>query len=639
MTRKIKQDPMNDVRTNKIVIDSWDPVKIDAEYDFFQVISDENKEWIFLSRMADEIITEKNICSVRYMSFDDNSKSVFIVMSHSDINHESLNNYIKKSGNEYCKIRKYGIREMMQHWKIETVQLLLNSIKWIDIKDLRFNNVTGRHMSTMKAWYEQGQFRALELKIKPYRMGGEDSMILSPDVHTFTRYELISDYGYKQHKSELTQYELDANFDIHRASKLSADNYTMRQFHGRKSSITYFDVKNPKKFYESKVGVMLKAIKMFNMVFEEKMHISFDHWTQMKHETITISSIKAFDTLIKERMKSFKFSITDFVNDEKSRQCIEDIVSIFRSVFGTVLESLDIPDSEHLNICVIDGNSKTYKERGMPDPYTQYGDCIVNHLTIENFMKDSKKKRSNKSKEALIGTIIKELFIKDDLKNHRITIDDWGQRGYQKDITFATIYEEKDTKQYVVNKMIIHPNGNFDICCMNEAECRDDISNAIIESAEQLGKGKIEGAVMDGSGNINIICTTDIITVPEDDILRIMDENAKKGRKSIDTRNWESKNNVIHGNLDIRSLKFRDEMYYFVGDIGGTPHQDTNAPNVRRIALAKGSEFFFNDLLKLMKVFFVKYKSPTVTPYPLKYLNEYTERIRKKARSNDEFQT
>jgi hypothetical protein len=397
---------------------------------------------------------------------------------------------------------------------------------------------------------------------------------------------------------------------------------------GQKNVLKYVSLSNPKSFYKSKVYTLLKAVERFNLKFEGKIHINLDRWTQVKHELTTKKSISALDSSIKERAGRSNFLVFDLVDDEESKKCVESVVSTYEGEFNIRPEIADGPKEGYLNIGVNHDKEYYARNKGAVDPYKIYNGLVVNHVTVESFMRNKNKERTEKSKRMLLKVDTKELFIKEDLLNGHITLDDWSARDYSGDITFAKLHtiknQESEDNERFVYKMTVHCDGSFEIEKTSEDdEYLDDISKSVLEAAELYDKGTFEGAIMDCHGNINIIHRTDIITVPEDPIIGIFDKNAKDGEKSMGSRTHETKNTILHGNLDIRVLMTKDEMYYFVGDLSEMAHLDTNAPNVRRVVPTCGSSVFFDTLLDLMKVPFVKYNMSTILPYPFKYLNEY----------------
>jgi hypothetical protein len=61
-----------------------------------------------------------------------------------------------------------------------------------------------------------------------------------------------------------------------------------------------------------------------------------------------------------------------------------------------------------------------------------------------------------------------------------------------------------------------------------------------------------------------------------------------------------------------------------VGEIGhGMGSKFSRAANVREIIPFEGSKLFFDKILDLMNVPFVRHNQSTVVPFPLKYLTEW----------------
>ena len=81
----------------------------------------------------------------------------------------------------------------------------------------------------------------------------------------------------------------------------------------------------------------------------------------------------------------------------------------------------------------------------------------------------------------------------------------------------------------------------------------------------------------------------------------------------------------IRDRIDINALVLNDSrLLYAVGYVGsGVSSTLERAINVRLVEAWEGSNLFFNDILELMDVYFVKHKQLTVMPYPFKYLREW----------------
>ncbi len=90
-------------------------------------------------------------------------------------------------------------------------------------------------------------------------------------------------------------------------------------------------------------------------------------------------------------------------------------------------------------------------------------------------------------------------------------------------------------------------------------------------------------------------------------------------------RDEAARDNELFGVLDINCLEPGDgDILYCVGEIGkGMDQKIQCAPRIRRIKAAEGSKIFFQELLPLLNVDFVRYGRLTVIPFPFKYIREW----------------
>ena len=90
-------------------------------------------------------------------------------------------------------------------------------------------------------------------------------------------------------------------------------------------------------------------------------------------------------------------------------------------------------------------------------------------------------------------------------------------------------------------------------------------------------------------------------------------------------RDESGRQDFLEEMIDINALVLNDSrLLYAVGYVGsGVSSTLERAINVRLVEAWEGSNLFFNDILELMDVYFVKHKQLTVMPYPFKYLREW----------------
>lgn len=129
----------------------------------------------------------------------------------------------------------------------------------------------------------------------------------------------------------------------------------------------------------------------------------------------------------------------------------------------------------------------------------------------------------------------------------------------------------------------------------------------------------MEGIVEDSSGNINAIYDTDLVALPESPLIKEL-----LGRGETFSHGKEGRDKMLPGVTDIHSFELDGVYHYFVGAVGYTMRLSVqSAANIRKVIPVNGSELFFDRLLPLMEVLFVRNNQLTVLPFPFKYLREY----------------
>ena len=131
---------------------------------------------------------------------------------------------------------------------------------------------------------------------------------------------------------------------------------------------------------------------------------------------------------------------------------------------------------------------KYYAARFQDDSYVHNPSYLIQHLTVEDF---------DESKEVILKNIVKELLIKKDIENQRLSLFNWQQLAYANPWIFF-IKESKNSEKYFVMK--IWPNGSFEM-----SEFTYDYN----QYAEILSPNDVEGLIINQYDQINVIKKTD----------------------------------------------------------------------------------------------------------------------------------
>jgi hypothetical protein len=356
------------------------------------------------------------------------------------------------------------------------------------------------------------------------------------------------------------------------------------------------DLKNNKVYYLYYVLDLLKRKFMDCLEFSFK-SLCID-------KTIGVERDKLFMDYALREIKGIELNFVNCIEGEEYWGEFEEIVSKFKEIIGasSVITSAAI-DSTKANILLIH-NKEYYEQNNYPDPYKEFErTAVIQCITVE----DSVEKIID-DKEAIINTIIKEIVIKNDILSKKvISLDNWSAYQFDCDLVFG---KEKDGKHYF---MLIHPNGAYEFYNKLDDFSAFDL-NILNECSDFLTdyKGKEKTIVASTNGNINVISRTNRYPLPAKEIFQ----------QEVLSRSKEARDLFLSGVVDINFYN-EAESYYSVGIKGsGMNTKIIRAPHLYKIDVISG-ENIMGKILAALSVTFVKYKSFTVLPYPIKYLNEY----------------
>ena len=589
------------IRTNRLDC-SVNVAAVAAKYDFFRI---ETTEAYLKSGalMLDAPLLENNTCAVRF----DSRKSLLVMMRHEVCNKANLKQVISKiEGFDCITLKSVDVSEIKKH---ELLQLLLNALSCYDLPELRFNNLTGHLYCFHPKWIKKSkgviwQVPCLELRVT-------EDLILDLNIRTFTSGKLQKDITFKKKKyRDYPKYAFSSRNTLRR--KLiedKEDEFILRQLDGSKSDVGFLDTQSIEKFKATKMGVLSSVVECFNENYENFAHIEFAQVSTSICIDHDLNAKKENKKAVKQAL-NLPIRLVDQIKDEYSVDFLKRVQNVLKENWNVDSSIEQKVSKNSLNVVLI--HDADYYE-GMDDPHSLHYDATVQHITHEKYDGDSK---------FTAEAIIHELLVKEDLGKGKISLFDWNGLGYVGDVAFGMKFvDDEDVSRYFF--MTVHPDGTFEI----EEQVNDLFSQSrysacmeIFDKADST-KENVKGVVVDSKGNINVIKDTGWITIPE--ILAINKE-LESGNNKL--RSKAKREEFLSSCLDIKSFRIDGALYYFVGLIGeGMKYAIHNAANIRTIDPYGDAPEFFEKLLPLMNVSFVKNEQLTVIPFPFKYLREWVK--------------
>ena len=588
------------IRINKIKFEV-NYTKIDEKYYFFCVKTDE-KHFSQSTTMLDMGVVEKNVCSIKYESGD----TVFVMLNKAESNHSAikraLTNYTNADSISFYSV---SARNLETHILL---QLLLNAISWSENPFLSFSNLTGR----MYCFHPKNIIYALNgnqrfiKQIKCLEIAIDKELCVQLSVRTFTNIKFKNKIKFGKRKfEEYPQYIVSNKNTLKRKTKSDekTDTFILRQFNNVKSELPFMCINDIESFNSSKMGVLAVALSLFNKKYSDMASIEFssiDEYIDINHKK---REDRTYKEKVKDILKKADIRIIDKVCTESSAILISQVQTILEQKYDIHLPIRKTLSKIGMNIVVI--HNKDWYE-GQTDQHLISNKYALQHITLEDF--------SGKCDFA-VNTIINELIIKDDLQKGQLTVFDWPALHYTQDWIFGAKIDVGEEKRYFF--MTIHNNGAFSF---REQKLDLFSVNEYNKYAMILDDKNVNGVVVNADGAINVIKETEWFTIPQ---IEQIQEHLQNGDNKL--RSKQKEDELLTACLDIKYMPINDKKArYFVGTIGeGMQQKISNAYPIREIEANESDPLFFDELLPLMNITFVRNGQLTVLPFPFKYLREW----------------
>ncbi len=596
---------------------SMDTGRLDELYRFTVITDNGDKPWGRLVDAADKISGENGILSVRYQRFDDDH-NVYI-MTKKDVGHNKIRPVMDTIGDTFTFNTITAESMQREHPEI-LVQLLLNAIGRRSLFGAEFNNLSGKYLCVHRSWMlgrgskddvsKARGFKALEFKVEPSSVD-KKRMILGMHVTTFNRARL---FGNDSSVKWMAKYDLKGLVPI-RTDRKDGTEFVNKSIEGERNLVEFLSFR-PDEYGRCKIGIFNSLVQTYNSVYNGVSRI--DIVSMSERERISPPTRKNFQTAllneISKRVSERNVCLIDLENDRESKKCREKVSGLMRDIFDKdVIHSDSIVDGA-FNLCIVH-DKEFHSDDKENDPYNIHKGKGIQHLTVEEIS-------SSRGSTAVINVLVKELIIKEDIKNGKISLYDWSSLGLPGNMTFKICHMKTVKRKSFPDafySMTIHPDGSFEYERTEPGNSRDEDTFLWEEQTKQSAP---EYVVRDWNDNACVVRRTNLLPIPDDEKIR---ESLKKhGREGA--RGQVSKENNIHSILDLWVAELDGGTYY----VSGYNHHDLNAvldrsPNIRQMEMDPTNDYIQKIILELMNVPFVRYNQLTVAPFPIKYLREIME--------------
>lgn len=467
----------SDLFLNQIEVHDWNFEKIAQDFDIFQIELDKH--------------TDRNILNVKDSSFHVLATVYYhgqqcFILTHKHQTDELALQYVLNKETEgkegHCIVREVKLRSLARksdnmrklfgYRNRALLQLLINSTLNSIFEDEEYNNITGRCYYWNPEWNEDAK------KLELVDLTIERDMVLYPSVRTFT-----------QAKDEDIRNKVRIVLDkksntIRRAlrSDKESDIYYKQGVSGTHAS-RGFDGTSLEEWEKSRMSCVARFFQRIQSELAKYVSINL---TKVKAERITLDKLPVTDSAMLQILRNSGINFIDRVVLSPKEQSSQD--AKIGKLVRWIEESRKAYLKELKSYCRENGiNFSTYKRgtqylnielvrtekfyginKDLNDAYKQNDDIVSQHATVPvNYKnKDGEVLKPFKDK---LKTILKELAIKADVRERKISLIEWGRFGLDKPVSFYMAFpckkteeDKKKGKRPVLFKgMTVAPDGAF----------------------------------------------------------------------------------------------------------------------------------------------------------------------------------
>lgn len=282
-------------------------------------------------------------------------------------------------------------------------------------------------------------------------------------------------------------------------------------------------------------------------------------------------------------------------------------------------------DSWALNIVVVPN------EVAEDDGYALHAGVVEQHVTpdvCEPLFKAAPKQKNRNAQEAILGAMLKELLVKQDVVDGRVAAFDLGSLGVESVTVCGLVDVPHKVKDEIeldsrIATLAIGADGGMCYASHSvEDGPEDEMEFDLLTADGKLDKGAYVFDVhADGRSMVARVRDTGLTTF-SNNFMTLVGGHQLTGEAGRKKAYFESLNSPYYG---IGTFERAGKTCYFVGVNNGTQEDMATAIHVRSIEVLDGDDLS-ELLVQLVNIGLSRYKAPSVWPIPVKYLNECAAR-------------
>lgn len=265
------------------------------------------------------------------------------------------------------------------------------------------------------------------------------------------------------------------------------------------------------------------------------------------------------------------------------------------------------------------------------DGYALHAGVVEQHVTpdvCEPLFKVAPKQKDRNAQEAILGAMLKELLVKQDVVDERVTAFDLGALGIESVTVCGLVnvpHKEKDKIELDsrIATLAIGADGRMRYAShAAEDGPEDEMELDLLTEDGKLDKGTYVFDVQSGGRSMLARVRDTGLTTFSNNFMALVGEHQLTGEAGRKKAYFKSYNSPYYG---IGTFERAGKTCYFVGVNNGTQEDMATAIHVRSIEVLDGDDLS-ELLVQLANIGLSRYKAPSVWPIPVKYLNECAAR-------------
>lgn len=298
--------------------------------------------------------------------------------------------------------------------------------------------------------------------------------------------------------------------------------YIEAAIQNRRAHAPFIDFRSHDAYKNSRVGVFHDVLTRIQEHLSKYMSfelISLDVSQVVELKTTIMNDPKHIQSLLVDQ----PIHLVDLVESDESSILAQSLKEGYLEyIRDPKLLTIGKREKKNAFNCRIIHDMGYYDENKLKDRHLDSNSKILRqNVTIEE---------NGEVSNAIVKTLVKELLIKRDIQEGRLSLFDWSRLNATEVWTFASY----DYSNNVISFMDIFPDGRFELRKGRKStqDCHDKYSHYVELFENSRGKSKslkLEGLVVTETGDKNVIYRTDRITIPDlQAIEKILLERDKK---------------------------------------------------------------------------------------------------------------